>query len=457
MTTFASPTAPIARISWAVGLGGLALLGSQALAAIAPGDDSPDPAPTEVQETPPTLAFVGARLVPVSGPEIREGVLVVRDGRIAALGNKDQVEVPADAEVIDVGGQWIMPGLVCTHSHIGSPWGADSSHPIQPEVRSFDSIDVRAASVQRARAGGLTTVNCMPGSGHLISGQTAYLKLRRADTVEDLTYRWEDGAPMGGLKMANGTNPQDDPPFPGTRGKSAALVRQKYIDAVTYRDKLAAGEDVERDLGLEALVECLAGKRIVHHHTHRHDDILTVLRLAEEFGFRVVLHHVSEGWKVADQIAAAGVPVSAIVVDSPGGKQEATDLSFATAGILHRAGVRVAMHTDDYITDSRLFLRSAAFALRAGLPRHEALESVTLAGAEMLDLQARIGSLEVGKDADLVFLDGDPLSVYTQVLETWVEGKRVFDLDDPEDRLYAVGGFGAGDDRAFTGCCALVR
>lgn len=404
-----------------------------------------------------TLAFVGARLIPISGPEIREGILLVRDGQIAAVGSKDSVDVPRGAEIIDVSGQVILPGLICTHSHIGAPWGADSSHPIQPEVRSFDSIDVRAASVHRARAGGLTTVNCMPGSGHLISGQTAYLKLRDGDTVEELTYRWDDGAPMGGLKMANGTNPQKDPPFPGTRGKSAALVRQKYVDAQAYQAKLAKGDEVERDLGLDALVEVLEGRRMVHHHTHRHDDILTVMRLAEEFDFRVVLHHVSEGWKVADEIAAAGIPVSAIVVDSPGGKIEATDLSFATAGILHRAGVRVAMHTDDYITDSRLFLRSAAFALRAGLPRQQALESVTLAGAEMLDLDERIGTLEVGKDADLVILDGDPLSVYTQVLETWVEGQRVFDLDDPEDRLYAVGGFGAGDARTFTGCCALVR
>ena len=409
------------------------------------------------------VAFVGARLVPVSAPEIPDGVLLVRAGRIEAIGPADAVELPPDASTIDASGRVILPGLVCTHSHVGEPWGADSSDPIQPEVRSFDGMDVRAASVHRARAGGLTTINAMPGSGHLISGQTTYLKLRDAGTVDELVYRFEDGSPMGGLKMANGTNPQDDPPFPGTRAKAAALVRAKYVAAVEYRDALArAADDPEqeppkRDLSLEPLVEVLEGRRIVHHHTHRHDDILTVLRLAEEFGFRVVLHHVSEGWKVADEIAAAGVPCSVILVDSPGGKLEARDLSFATPATLHTAGVSISIHTDDYITDSRLFLRSAALAVRAGLDRRTALAALTLAGAEQLDLQSRIGSLEVGKDADLCVLDGDPFALETRVLETWVEGERVFDLSDPEDRLYAVGGRGAGDDRSFTGCCANVR
>jgi imidazolonepropionase-like amidohydrolase len=267
---------------------------------------------------------------------------------------------------------------------------------------------------------------------------------------------------MGGLKMANGTNSQGEPPFPGTRAKSAALVRQRYVQAQEYRAKRAqAGGDASkapaRDLALEALVEALEGRRIVHHHTHRHDDILSVLRLADEFDLRVVLHHTSDGWKVADEIARAGVPVSAILVDAPGGKQEAVDLSFGTAAALHQAGVRVALHTDDYITDSRLFLRSAALAVRGGLPRPQALEAVTLAGAEMLDLATRVGSLAPGKDADFIVLDGDPLSVYTHVQETWVEGRKVFDRSDPADRLIAVGGPGAGDDVSFSDCCAGER
>jgi imidazolonepropionase-like amidohydrolase len=230
------------------------------------------------------------------------------------------------------------------------------------------------------------------------------------------------------------------------------------VAAQVYREKLARAAPEERparDLGLEALLEVLDGKRIVHHHTHRHDDILTVLRLAEEFGLRVVLHHVSDGWKVADEIAAAGVPCSIIVVDSPGGKLEARDLRFENGALLLAAGVAVAFHSDDWITDSRLFLRSGGLAVRAGMSRQAALEGLTVAGARMLDLAERVGSLEVGKDADFVLLDGDPLSVYTKVQETWVEGVRVFDRDDARDRLWAVGGPGAGDDRRPL-CCTGV-
>ncbi|MDW8263507.1 MAG: amidohydrolase family protein, partial [Phycisphaerales bacterium] len=168
----------------------------------------------------------------------------------------------------------------------------------------------------------------------------------------------------------------------------------------------------------------------------------------------VVLHHVSEGWKVAPQIAAAQVPCSVIVIDSPGGKPEAKDLSFQTGRILDEAGVLVGFHSDDPITDSRLFLRSAALSVRAGMKRDRALYALTMAGAIMLDLQDRIGSLEPGKDADLVILSGDPLSVYTHVLETWVEGNKVFDRTDERDRLMAVGGYGAGRDQVFfTECC----
>jgi imidazolonepropionase-like amidohydrolase len=178
-------------------------------------------------------------------------------------------------------------------------------------------------------------------------------------------------------------------------------------------------------------------------HTHRHDDIVTVLRLAREFGFTPVLQHVSEGWKVADEIARSGAPCSIIMIDSPGGKLETVDLSYTTGAVLEKAGVLTAFHTDDYITDSRLLLRSAGLAVRAGMSREKALYALTLAGARMLQLDARIGSLERDKDADFVILSGDPLSVYTRVEQTWVEGRKVFDLENPADHLIAVGGYGA--------------
>lgn len=403
-------------------------------------------------------AFVGARIEPVDAPPIARGTLVVQGGRIVAVGAADTVVVPAGAVLVDVTGKTLIPGLVCSHSHIGSVAGADGSGPIQPEVRALDSIDPRDPGIQKAQAGGITTANVMPGSGHLLSGQTIYLKLRDGRTVDEIAIKNQDGGYAGGIKMANGTNPQRDAPFPGTRGKAAALVRAQFHRAREHQKKIAAaaGDPTklpERNLGLEALIEAMEGKRVVHHHTHRADDILTVLRLQQEFGFRCVLHHVSEGALVAAEIAAANVPCSVIVIDAPGGKLEAVNLSMQTGAVLDRAGVLVGFHTDDGITDSRLFLRSGALAVRAGMDRDKALAALTLANARMLDLQDRLGSLTVGKDADFVVLSGDPFSVHTRVLQTFVEGKKVFDLDDPKDRLFANGGYGASDGQAMSMCC----
>ncbi|MBK8975782.1 MAG: amidohydrolase family protein [Planctomycetes bacterium] len=431
----------------------LSLLAS-ALSLAAPRAQS-DPGPDARRP----LAFVGATILPVAGAPIEDGVLVVRDGRIEAIGPRAGTPVPADAVRHNLAGKVLIPGLVCTHSHVGAPAGADSSEPIQPECRVLDSLDVRDPGLRKARAGGLTTLNVMPGSGHLISGQTIYLKLRLGSTVDALCYRWPDGTPMGGLKMANGTNSMRRPPFPGTRGKSAALVRAIFARARAYvAAKERAAGDPEKlppvDLRLEALAEALSGRRVVHFHTHRHDDILTAMRIADEFGLRIVLHHVSEAWKVADEIAARGVPCSLILVDSPGGKLETMDIDFHNGVELERRGARVAFHTDDGITDSRVFLRMGALAVRAGMSRDGALRALTLSGAEILDLADRIGSLEPGKDADFAVLSGDPFSVYTRVEQTWVEGRKVFDLADPQDRLFAEGGYGASDGQAWHLCCA---
>ncbi len=414
--------------------------------------------PAAAQELP--HAFVGARVLPIAGAPIDDGIVVVQFGRIRAVGARGSVEVPAGAKVVEVKGKVLMPGLVDTHSHVGGGWGADSSAPIQPDVRMLDAVNCRDAGLQRAQAGGITTLNVMSGSGHLMSGQTIYLKNKDVRTIEEQCYRFPDGAPMGGMKMANGTNSQQDPPFPGTRGKSAALVRERFLAAQEYKRKIdaAAGDASKlpgRDLGHEAMLEILSGRRIVHHHTHRHDDIVTVLRLSKEFGFRVVLHHVSEAWKVADEIVAANAPCSLIVLDTPGGKLEAMDFDARSAAELERLGAPqlVAFHTDDWITDSRLFLRSAALAVRAGVSRETALAGLTLHGAKMLDLADRVGSLEPGKDADFVVLSGEPLSVYTRVEQTWVEGAKVFDLAIEEDRVWAEGGWGAGLARAGALCC----
>lgn len=409
--------------------------------------------PAAAQERP--VAFTGARLLPITSPPIENGVLVVQGGKIVAVGPAGSVRIPNDAEVHDVSGRVIMPGLVDTHSHIAGASGGDRSAPMHPDVRVLDALNPLDTGIQKAQAGGITTANIMPGSGLLMSGQTAYVKLRDGRTIYDLLYCKDVLTEVcGGMKMANGTNPIGSSPSPGTRAKSAAIVRNKFVQAQEYREKIrrANGDPSKmpaRDLEMEALVEVLDGKRVVHFHTHRHDDILTAIRLQKEFGFRLVLQHASEAHRVANEIAAAGVPASIIVLDAPGGKLEAMDISNANGAALEKAGALVGFHTDDGITDSRFFLRSAAIAVRYGMSREAALYAMTMAGARMLGLEDRIGSLERGKDADFIVLSGDPLSTYTRVLQTWVEGVKVFDLNDPRDYLYAVGGRGAGVVAAF--------
>ncbi|MCK6613637.1 MAG: amidohydrolase family protein [Ignavibacteriaceae bacterium] len=392
-------------------------------------------------------AWKGARIYTVEGSVIENGVILSKGGIITAVSSAESVSIPSDAEVIDVQGRVIIPGLVDTHSHIGNGDGGDASSPTHPDVRILDSIDPRSDTFMRARSGGITTVNVMPGSGHLLSGQTVYLKLTRTGKLQDMLYCDDPMTGIcGGIKMANGTNSLRGAPFPGTRGKSASIVRQLFVKAQEYKKKVdAAGGNPEkmpkRDLEMESLVQVLEGKKIVHHHTHRNDDILSVIRLQKEFGFKVVLHHVTEGWVVAEEIAKAGIPCSIIMIDSPGGKMETVNLAFENGALLEKAGVDVAYHTDDYITDSRHFLRSAALGVRGGMSFDKALESLTLAGARMLGLENWIGSLKTGKDADFVILSGEPFSVYTKVEQTIVFGEVVFDRSRPDDYKYATGGY----------------
>lgn len=398
----------------------------------------------KAQETP--VYFKGATIYPVSGESIKNGVFAVQKGKIILV-DKEGTIIPENAVVVDITGKVIMPGLVDTHSHLGGPDGGDNSSPLNPETRAMDAVNPNSDGFKKALAGGITTINVMPGSGHLMGGQTVYLKMREGKKIEDLMLVNEKGV-TGGMKMANGTNPmRGNAGFPGTRAKSASLARELFLKAQEYKNKIdKAGKDSsklpERDLRMEPLVEILNGKRVVHFHSHKSNDILTAIRLSKEFGFRIVLHHLSEGWMVADEIAKAGIPCSIINIEVPGGKMEATNLTLQTGAALEKAGAMVAFHTDDGVTDSRLFLRTAALSIREGMSRQKAFEGLTINGAKILDLSNSIGSLEKGKDADFIILSGDPFSVYTHVEQTWVEGKKRYDINNSSDKAYFTGGYG---------------
>jgi imidazolonepropionase-like amidohydrolase len=424
------------------------------------------------------IAYRGARLLTAAGAPIEKGVLVAHKGKILAVGAVTDTAIPEGAEIIDVTGKTIIPGLVDTHSHIGI-WprphvsahndGNEGSGPVQSALRALDAIQPDDPGIRMAVTGGVTTANIMPGSANVVGGQTVYVKLR-GRTIEDMRVR--SSSVLGGLKMANGENPkrwnfEGRKMAPATRMKIAALQREQFAKAREYlrkcehyRQVKAEDKDAtqpEIDLGLEPLVEVLQRKRTVHFHSHRADDLMTAIRLAKEFSFELVLQHCTEGYRIVEELVREEIPVSLTLVDSPGGKLEVAGLLEENAAILDKAGVKVAINTDDSITESRFLLRTGAIAVRGGMSEDAALRALTLHGAQMLHLDDRLGSLEKGKDADFVVLSGRPFSVYTHVLQTYIDGKCVFDRSRQQDWSYQAGGFALRERERMPKCPPAER
>ena len=398
----------------------------------------------------------GARLLTAAGNPIEAGVLVIENGKIIAIGDENTA-IPSGATVIDVSGKTIIPGIVDTHSHIGiyprpsvpaNSDGNEMSGPVQPGIRALDAIYPADPGIRMAVAGGITTANIMPGSGNVIGGQTLYVKLRGRAIDEMRIHGMEV---LGGLKMANGENPKGygrraSPQAPITRMKVASLQREQFVKAREYQRKWKAYKESpdkktppDIDLAMEPLVEVLERKRTVHFHCHRADDLLTAMRIADEFGFELVLQHATEAYRIPEELVKRKIPASLTLIDSPGGKLETAALLEENAAILEKAGVKVAINTDDFITESRFILRTGAIAVRGGMSEDGALRALTINPASMMHLDGRLGSLEHGKDADFVVLSGNPFSIYTHVLSTYIDGKVVFDR--AKDGAYQTGGF----------------
>jgi imidazolonepropionase-like amidohydrolase len=396
-----------------------------------------------------TVLIRNATLLTVTKGTIQNGSVLIEDGKIAAIGKG--ISAPAEATVVDATGKYLMPGIIDCHSHTAIEGGVNEGTISDSSMVNIkDVIDPYDINIYRALAGGLTVSNVLHGSANPIGGQTVVIKLRWGKTAPEMIF---EGAKPG-IKFALGENPKRqgypsqnffsqgpavERRFPGTRMGVEEIIRESFTEAKNYQanwkeynERVSSGEHPippKRDLRLEPLVEVLEGKRYVHAHCYRSDEILMLIRVADEMGFKIrTFQHVLEGYKVAKEIAQHGAGASTFS-DWWGYKIEAFDATPYNAAIMTRKGVVVSLNSDSDELQRHLNLEAAKTMRYGGLNETEALAMVTINPAKQLGIDDRVGSIEVGKSADLVLFDRHPLDGFSKPLKVWIDGHEYFDRD----------------------------
>ncbi|MFZ5918852.1 MAG: amidohydrolase [Chloroflexota bacterium] len=398
------------------------------------------------------IAIKNGKVMTITQGTLEQGTVLVEGGRIVAIG--EEVEIPEDAEIYDAAGKVVMPGLIDAHCHVGLfpdgiGWeysdGNELTDPITPHLRALDAVHPEDPAFQELVAAGVTTVLTGPGSGNVIGGQWVCLKTMPRRSVEEMVL-----LEPAGMKMALGENPKrvygDQKKAPSTRMGNAAALRAALVDAQNYLDKwqrheqelaeyrakVEAGDEEteapkppERDLELEALGKVLRREIKARVHAHRADDMLTAIRIAEEFNLDLTLEHATEGYKIAEILAAKGIPVTAGPILFSRVKYELKGMTPRNPGLMAQAGVKVAIQTDEMSAVKYLPI-NAALAVREGMPEEEALKAITINAAEIIGVAERVGSLEVGKDADLVVFDGHPFDYRTVTELVLIDGQVAY-------------------------------
>ena len=393
-----------------------------------------------------TTLIRNATIMTAAGPSIPNGSVLLRDGKIAAIGRT--IDAPADALVIDGTGKYVTPGIIDVHSHVGvypapgvdaNSDGNEATNPVTANVWAEHSVWPQDPQLPRVLAGGVTTMQVLPGSANLIGGRSVVLKVVPSRTVQGMKF---PGAKYG-LKMACGENPKRvyQTRGPSTRMGNVAGYRAAWIQAESYRRKWDAwnathkGDPPARDLGLETLAEVLRGNILVHNHCYRADEMAQMLDIAKEFGYTIrAFHHAVEAYKIAELLRANGTG-AAEWADWGGFKMEANDAIKANLAITDALGARAMIHSDDASGAQRLNqeVAKAMYAGRAAgimVTEDQAIKWLTINPAWALGLDDRIGSIEVGKNADVVLWSGNPFSIYTKAEKVWVDGAMLFDRSD---------------------------
>jgi len=382
------------------------------------------------------LAIINGFIITVSGEDIDKGTILIEDGKIKAVGR--DIVVPDGAEVIDATGKVVIPGFIDAHCHVGileevyRIEGNDVNEmtdPATPHLRAIDAINPEDWGFEDAREGGVTTVVTGPGSGNVIGGENLAMKTA-GKVIDHMVIK----SPVG-LKVAFGENPKrvygSGQKSPMTRMATAAILRDSLVKAQNYMRKLEQGSrDPEklpdRDLKMEVLVRVLKGELPLRAHAHRADDIMTAIRIADEFKVKLVVEHCTEGFKIAEELARRNIPAITGPSLTSRSKVELQHRTHQNAGILSRMGVKVAIMTDHPVIPINYLSLSAALAVKAGMDEREALRAITLNAAQIIGLDERLGSIDPGKDADLVILNGQPLELNTRVERVIIDGKTAF-------------------------------
>ncbi|HEX2723537.1 MAG TPA: amidohydrolase family protein [Gemmatimonadaceae bacterium] len=410
-----------------------------------------DPFPSTYARIPAApLVIRNVNIMTAAGPTIRNGMVSIADGKIVAVG--PTVTVPPGATVIDGAGKYVTPGIIDTHSHLGvyaAPGGQalsdgnEATNPVTAYVWAEHSVWPQDPQFPRNLAGGVTTIQVLPGSANLIGGRSVVLKVVPARTVQGMKF---PGAKYG-LKMACGENPKRvyASRGPSTRMGNVAGYRSAWIQAEAYRrrwdkwNKDHKGDPPTRDLGNETLAEVLRGNILVHNHCYRADEMAQMMDIAKEFGYKIrAFHHGVEVYKVADLLARDSIGGS-LWADWGSFKMEAIDAIKANIALADRAGVKVAVHSDDPSGSQRLN-QEAAKAIAAGrqaglnITEDQAIKWITINPAWQLGLQDRVGSIEPGKNADIILWSGNPFSVYSRTEKVWIDGALLFDRLDPRQQ-----------------------
>ncbi|MFS8104344.1 amidohydrolase [Lentzea alba] len=385
------------------------------------------------------IAITGGYVVPVDGEPVEGGTVLIQDGKIVAVGA--DVDIPDGVEVVDADGAWVLPGFVEAHGHIGvheeaEGWaGQDTNEmtdPVGARMRALDAINPADLGFADALSGGVTTAVIKPGSGNPIGGQTVAVKCW-GRTVDEMLVK----EPVS-VKSALGENPKrvygDKNKLPSTRQGVAAVIRDELTKAQDYVAKKAEaeadGKAFERNNTQEILAQVLSGELPWCQHAHRADDIATAIRLSEEFGYKLILNHGTEGHLIADLIAEKQIPVIIGPLFTARSKVELRNRGLRNPGILARAGVELAITTDHPVVPIHFLVHQATLAVKEGLDSEVALQSITTNPARIMGLDDRVGALKPGLDGDVVIWSGDPLDVMSRALHVFVQGREVYTFDE---------------------------